>query len=82
MDLERLSFDNFYELDILHDVLSERDKKQDVLLRITPGVEAHTHDYISTGQTIVNLPRRRKWSLIQHFKSNCDPYLNVLGVSL
>ncbi|CAM5255871.1 Diaminopimelate decarboxylase [Bacillus safensis subsp. safensis] len=25
-------------------------QKSKVLLRITPGVEAHTHDYITTGQ--------------------------------
>ncbi|MGL5687373.1 MAG: diaminopimelate decarboxylase family protein, partial [Weissella cibaria] len=43
--------DNFYELQVLHELLAERQQTQDILLRITPGVEAHTHDYISTGQT-------------------------------
>ncbi|MBJ8056734.1 diaminopimelate decarboxylase, partial [Bacillus cereus] len=28
----------------------ELSKQVKVLLRITPGVEAHTHDYITTGQ--------------------------------
>ena len=27
-----------------------RKQKMDVLIRVTPGVEAHTHDYITTGQ--------------------------------
>ncbi|MGE5703661.1 MAG: diaminopimelate decarboxylase [Clostridia bacterium] len=42
--------DNFYEMELLHDLASERSKQVNVLLRVTPGVEAHTHEYISTGQ--------------------------------
>ena len=81
--LGTIILDNFYELDILHDVLSERDKKQDVLLRITPGVEAHTHDYISTGQTDskfgFDVASGQAYTALQ--KAIADPYLNVLGVS-
>ena len=46
----RFVVDNFYELNLLDMVCSKLDKKQDILLRITPGVEAHTHEYIKTGQ--------------------------------
>ena len=42
--------DNFTELQLLNAMAAERGKKVKVLLRVTPGVEAHTHDYISTGQ--------------------------------
>ena len=42
--------DNFYELKLLDEICKELGKKQDILLRITPGVEAHTHEYIKTGQ--------------------------------
>lgn len=42
--------DNFYELHTLAEVAKERGEKVAVLLRVTPGVEAHTHEYISTGQ--------------------------------
>lgn len=42
--------DNFYELDRLNDFTSERRQRMNILIRVTPGVEAHTHDYISTGQ--------------------------------
>ncbi|KGX92218.1 diaminopimelate decarboxylase [Pontibacillus halophilus JSM 076056 = DSM 19796] len=42
--------DNFYELDLLEALLKEKEKRIDVLLRVTPGIEAHTHDYILTGQ--------------------------------
>lgn len=42
--------DNFIELQLLNALAAEQGKKVNVLLRVTPGVEAHTHDYISTGQ--------------------------------
>jgi diaminopimelate decarboxylase len=46
----RIIVDNFYELKLLDEICKELGKKQDILLRITPGVEAHTHEYIQTGQ--------------------------------
>ena len=42
--------DNFYEIELLTSILKEKNKKMDVLMRVTPGIEAHTHDYILTGQ--------------------------------
>ncbi|MBT2660957.1 diaminopimelate decarboxylase [Bacillus sp. ISL-45] len=42
--------DNFYELDMLKDICKEKNAVIKVLLRVTPGIEAHTHDYILTGQ--------------------------------
>lgn len=42
--------DNFIELSLLNALAADKGKVANVLLRITPGVEAHTHDYISTGQ--------------------------------
>jgi diaminopimelate decarboxylase len=42
--------DNFYELDILKTLCQKKNKKIKILLRVTPGIEAHTHDYILTGQ--------------------------------
>ena len=81
--LGTIILDNFYEINLLHDLLAERNQKQNVLLRITPGVEAHTHDYISTGQTDskfgfdVNSGQAQK-ALAQTL---ADPYFDVLGVS-
>lgn len=55
--------DNFHEIELLQNMLpsprsAHRDQVEPVhiepvhiMLRITPGVSAHTHDYISTGQT-------------------------------
>lgn len=43
--------DNFIELARLDEIAGQKGQRVKVLLRITPGVEAHTHEYISTGQT-------------------------------
>ncbi|MCK8827095.1 diaminopimelate decarboxylase [Natroniella acetigena] len=43
--------DNNYELELLNNLAAENDKQVDILLRVTPGIEAHTHSYIQTGQT-------------------------------
>lgn len=42
--------DNFYELDLLQTICKEKGVQIKILLRVTPGIEAHTHDYILTGQ--------------------------------
>lgn len=46
----RFVVDNFYELDIIEEICKENNKIQEIYFRITPGIEAHTHDYIKTGQ--------------------------------
>ncbi|AYO30676.1 diaminopimelate decarboxylase [Biomaibacter acetigenes] len=46
----RIIVDNFYELEMLKDLAKKQRSKIKILLRITPGIEAHTHDYIKTGQ--------------------------------
>ncbi|HWI50372.1 MAG TPA: diaminopimelate decarboxylase [Rummeliibacillus sp.] len=43
--------DNFYEIDLLKKLSAKRKQKMHVLIRVTPGVEAHTHDFITTGQS-------------------------------
>ncbi|RDY27989.1 diaminopimelate decarboxylase [Romboutsia weinsteinii] len=42
--------DNFYELDLIESICKEKNTIQEIYFRITPGIEAHTHDYIKTGQ--------------------------------
>jgi len=48
-DTGRVVVDNFYELELLDKLAAERKTRQDILLRITPGVDPHTHQYITTG---------------------------------
>src|SRR5574344_239997 len=45
----RFSVDNFFELSLLNEIAKKMNKKVDILLRITPGIECHTHEYIQTG---------------------------------
>lgn len=42
--------DNYNELYNINKFAGECGKNQKIYLRITPGIEAHTHDYIKTGQ--------------------------------
>ncbi|KGX85970.1 diaminopimelate decarboxylase [Pontibacillus litoralis] len=42
--------DNFWEIELLKELLNKHNREMDVLIRVTPGIEAHTHDYILTGQ--------------------------------
>jgi diaminopimelate decarboxylase len=42
--------DNLNEIEIVNVAAKEKGILQRILLRITPGIEAHTHDYIKTGQ--------------------------------
>ncbi|EIV95803.1 diaminopimelate decarboxylase [Frankia sp. QA3] len=46
----RIVVDSFAEIDRLAAVAAEAGVRQRVLVRVTPGVEAHTHHYVSTGQ--------------------------------
>lgn len=45
----RISVDNFFELSLLNEIAKSHDKTVNILLRITPGIECHTHEYIQTG---------------------------------
>src|SRR4051794_23802668 len=46
----RTVVDSFDELDRLERLHAEDGRAPRVLLRVTPGVEAHTHEYVRTGQ--------------------------------
>ncbi|WP_366923302.1 diaminopimelate decarboxylase [Metallumcola ferriviriculae] len=48
--VKKIVVDNFYELDLLAELLQHKEEQVEILLRITPEVEASTHDYIQTGQ--------------------------------
>lgn len=48
--VHRFVVDNFDELDQLHRLAADQGTQANILLRLTPGIEAHTHDYIRTGQ--------------------------------
>ncbi len=45
----RIVIDNFQELEMLAEIAAQRGARPDVLLRLTPGVDPHTHRHIATG---------------------------------
>ena len=46
----RIVVDNIFELRLLDTLAKAANKKINIMLRIKPGVDAHTHDFIRTGQ--------------------------------
>lgn len=46
----RIVADNYTELEILNRISGELKKQAEIMIRIKPGVDAHTHDFIRTGQ--------------------------------
>lgn len=45
----RIIVDNLQELERIHEIASKKGVQVEVLLRVTPGIECHTHEYIQTG---------------------------------
>lgn len=45
----RIVIDSFDEIDRLERILAGTAHRVDVMVRVTPGVEAHTHEFIATG---------------------------------
>lgn len=46
----RIVVDNLTELELLNKIAKEAGKTVGIMMRIKPGVDAHTHDFIKTGQ--------------------------------
>lgn len=46
----RIIVDNVQEMELLESICSSLDKTVDVLLRVNPGIDAHTHEYIQTAK--------------------------------
>lgn len=42
--------DNVYELELLDTIAAKRGRVQKIMFRIKPGIDAHTHSFIQTGQ--------------------------------
>ncbi|MGE8204387.1 diaminopimelate decarboxylase [Heyndrickxia sp. NPDC080065] len=74
--------DNFYELELLQQLCIKKDKQIPILLRVTPGIEAHTHDYILTGQEDSKFGFDLQNGQVEEAlrRSLESKYLNVLGI--
>ena len=45
----RVVVDSFHELDLLEQICADAGKTQDILVRVSPGIDPHTHAYTTTG---------------------------------
>lgn len=70
----RIVVDNRQEMRLLEQICEQMDKTIDVLLRVNPGIEAHTHEYIQTskydskfGESIFN---KDIYQLIDYFQDS------------
>lgn len=74
--------DNFYELGLLNRICEGVGRKQKIILRISPGIEAHTHEYIKTGQIDskfgFTLPNGQAMAAIRSIKKY--PFLAYVGL--
>ncbi len=79
--IETISVDNFFELALLNNIAKSNNKNINILLRITPGIECHTHEYIQTG----HLDSKFGFDLTQLDKAIeliRDEYLNINLIGL
>lgn len=49
-NIGRIVIDDFSEIDRIDRIAAQKQKTVQVMLRIKPGIDAHTHDFIKTGQ--------------------------------
>ena len=74
--------DNFLELSMVKEIATTRKQHMNVLLRVTPGIEAHTHEFITTGQEDSKFGFDLKnGQADQAFELTYEsPYLQLLGL--
>ncbi|MFC6165231.1 diaminopimelate decarboxylase [Lactiplantibacillus dongliensis] len=74
--------DNFYELAQLTQLTTQREQLTKIMLRVAPGISAHTHEYISTGQE----DSKFGFDLNSHQadkavkQAQAAPYLDLIGI--
>lgn len=74
--------DNFYELNLLIKLTKEKRVDQNILLRLSPGVDPHTHRYTTTGilDSKFGFPIATGQAEEAIVKIMTDPNLNLLGL--
>ena len=76
----RIVVDNFFELDLLNDLAREEDVRQDILLRITPGIDPHTQQKIATGNvdSKFGFPETSREQAVERVLASSN--LNLIGL--
>jgi len=80
LEIGRIVVDNFDELALLDRLTEKVGKKVDILFRVNPGIEAHTHEFISTGRidSKFGISRERVAEAIK--LANKSKYVNFIGL--
>ncbi|MPW25196.1 diaminopimelate decarboxylase [Alkalibaculum sp. M08DMB] len=76
----KIVVDSEYELKLLNDLCKKAKTKKNVFLRVSPGIEAHTHEYVQTGRvdSKFGIPLKLVKSL---FEDNKDlEFVNIIGL--
>jgi len=75
------SIDNYHEVELISEISKKYNKQIDALLRITPGIECHTHKYIQTGQldSKFGFDLSQIDSIIEHILA-VDKSINIRGL--
>jgi diaminopimelate decarboxylase len=76
----RIVVDNWHELKLLEELLANKNERAVILLRITPGIECHTHEYIRTGHldSKFGFDPDQLEAVFQHIAQ--QPYLTCIGL--
>jgi diaminopimelate decarboxylase len=76
----RIVVDNFGELKMLDEIAGKQGVKPDILLRLSPGVDPHTHKYIATGviDTKFGFPMLEGEEAVR--QAIGAPHLNLIGL--
>ncbi|RVU53890.1 diaminopimelate decarboxylase [Anaerosphaera multitolerans] len=75
----KIIIDGASELDMIIDCAKKYNKKVNVLYRVTPGIDAHTHEYISTGKADSKFGFPLDEVLEEVKKAKNSEYINFLG---
>jgi diaminopimelate decarboxylase len=76
----RIVVDNFYEMQLLSRLALKKGARQDILLRITPGIDPHTQQKIATGNvdSKFGFPESSREQAVK--EAMASPGLNLVGL--
>ena len=72
--------DNFHELVLLSELAGKLKTKPDILLRLTPNIDAHTHRFLSTGVTDSKFGFPLAYGAEAVEKALASPNVNLVGL--
>lgn len=76
----KIVVDNFREIANLELAASKLNKKADILFRVNPGIEAHTHEFIQTGKIDSKFGIQKEEILNAVELASNSNYLNFIGL--